>query len=822
MVCFISCRQQLMFTTYLILWYRRMMRQKALAAINIAGLSIGLSGALLIYLYVSHELSFDQFHEKADRIFRVYCAHAKPGETPEKFPYTPPVLSGAVRSGIPGLEASARVWEMGDNVVVGHEQSVFSEPGVLRVDSGFFHIFSGGFLAGRPGGCLARPQTIVLARTTAEKYFGSPAEALNKTLTVRSYAEEAYTVTAVVEDFPSTSHIQFNALLSVDYSKETYHPDNWLSHDPFTYVLLAGETEQHDVEERMRQMTEHVLEPIYLRRYGKTYAEQKQAGGLQEYRLQPLKDVRLYSGDMNEGAGIRTVYILGTIGVMLILLAGFNYVNLATARSAWDAKNAGIRKVLGSTSLQLYKLFLTESAGMSLLASFLAIALAQTVLSSDYPITNAFLPHKTLPVDACLILTGLSIGIGLLSGVLPAKLVSGFEPTRVIKGQFARGNSGHSLRRVLVVAQFIGSMTLVMCTFLISGQLNFMQSKALGFQKERLLVVNNVDELGNHQQTFKEMLGHENFAMNASLCYGMVGNPGNSAAFTPVELIERGREDIVIGIPVYIGDEDYLNTLGVKLLMGHAFPAGLARENQQIILNREALRSVGWKDRKAEDVIGKMIDVNGLRYEMAGVVEDYHFQSLHQRINPMAILSHYYQGHDLLMLRIRPGTTQQAIQAVERHWRKMVPDIPLEYSFVEDDLRSLYASEHHLGLLFRSFAGLAIFIACLGLLGLAMFSAERRVKEIGIRKVLGASVPDIVVTLSRDMVTLITMAFLLATPVSWYLMETWLENFAYRIDIKVWTFLWAGGFTLLIALLTISYQSIKAALSNPAESLRHE
>lgn len=810
-----------MLRNYLILSYRRMMRRKAFAAINVAGLSISLAGALLIYSYVGHELSFDRFHERADRVFRIYCAYAKPGESVRKFPYTPLVLSPAATQEIPDLEASVRVWEVGGSVMVQHEEKVFKESAVFRADSGFFHVFSGQFLAGNPARCLVLPQSLVLSRTTAEKYFGSVAQALNKSLKVKAYDEATFTVTAVVEDFPANSHLLFSALLSVDYSKENFHPDNWLSHDPFTYVLLPEKANRQEVEDRIKEMTERILEPIYRDRFGKTYQEQKQAGGLQEYRLQPLKEVHLYSADMNEGEGIRNVYILSTIGVMLILLACFNYVNLSTARSAWDAKSAGIRKVLGSTRPQLYSLFLTESVGVALLASIVAIALAQIILASDNALLDSFIPYN-LSVEACLLLLGLGFLVGLFSGLIPAKLVSAFQPTQVIKGQLAQGKGGNSLRQILVVSQFVISMGLIMCTLLISSQLTFIQNISLGFEKEQLMVVNNIDKIGDRKSTFKEMVRHGAFVADATLCYGMVGMPGNSAAFTPVELIEQGREDIVIGIPVFIGDEDYLNTLGVKLLMGRKFPHGLPRNNQQIILNEEALRSIGWRDRKGEDLIGKVIDVNGLKYELAGIVEDYHFRSLHQKITPMAILSHYYQDYEQLMVRIRPGTAQQAMQQIQEDWRRVAPELPLEYSFVEDDLQKLYASEQNLGLLFRSFAGLAIFIACLGLLGLVMFSAERRVKEIGIRKVLGATAGDIVVNLSRNMVMLITVAFLLATPLSWYLMENWLEKFAYRIEINALTFLLAGGLTLFIAMFTISYQSLRAALINPVESLRYE
>jgi len=587
-------------------------------------------------------------------------------------------------------------------------------------------------------------------------------------------------------------------------------------------VLLAENADPGVVQERVRRTTDKILDPVYLQRYGKTYQEQKKAGGLQEYRLQPLNDVHLYSSHMGGTGNILYIYIFIAIGAMLICIASFNYINLSTARSVWEAKGAGIRKVLGASGGELYRQSITESTMLNVIAAVGGIVIAQLVLTWNTPFLQQFIPDKFLSPVLCIAAAAFSLLLGLIAGSVPARLLATFQPTEVLKGQLVQGKKGTGLRHILVTGQFVVSIGLIMCTLVVGRQLNFMQNLSLGFDKEHLLTVNNIATLGDHKLAFKQSLSSENFVVSSSLCYGTVGHPENSASFTPVELIEEKREDVVIGIPIFIADNDYLTTLGASLLMGHNFPDGLHEDHQQIILNKEALRSVGWQDRAEKEVIGKMIDVNGRRYELAGIVDDYHFRSLRDKIGPMAIVSHYWQSYEMLMIRMSPGSTPQAIKSIEDHWRQIAPGVPFQYSFVDQDLDMLYASEQNLGLLFMIFASTAVFVACLGLLGLAMFAAERSVKEIGIRKVLGASVVSIVIRLSRSMMLLILAAFVVAAPLAWYIMDRWLENFAYRPPFGISVFVIAGGLTFAIASLTISLQAFRAALANPVDSLKAE
>lgn len=803
-----------------IIFLRKLSRRKAFAAINIAGLATSLAGALLIYLYVSHELSFDKFNEKADRIYRVYCAYAKPGDTIEDFPNTPPNFASATKAEIAGVEQAVRVEEQGD-LLVKANQRAFSELHFFRADSGFFDVFSAQFVIGDGLRALSKPYSIVLTKSTAEKYFGSSELALNREVTVEG--TEVYNVTAVVNDFPSSSHLLFDALLSTDYVHENLNPGNWLAHNPVTYLLLSPESDVAAVQKNIIRMTERILDPVFKDRFGKSYSEIKSSGGLQEYRLQPLLDVHLYSSHMEgETGNIFYVYIFIAIAVMLVTIACFNYINLATARSAWEARNTGVRKVLGATRSQMYKQFLTESVGTMFLALLLALLISQVVLMLDTAFVRQFIPDKNLGFTPSLTFAAISFAISLISGIIPARILSSFDPIEVLKGQLLRGVKGNTLRQVLVVGQFAGSMALIMCTFLVSRQLDYMSNLALGFDKERLIVIPHIDQLGDKKTTLKNAVEVLGSVQNVSLCYGNLGIPSNGAAFTPVELIEQNRQDLVIGIPIYIGDEDYLKTLGPKLLMGHTFPKDLSKEHQQIILNKSAIYQVGWQNRKEENMIGKMIDVNGRKYELAGIVDDYHFISLRQEIGPMGILSHYWNSYNTLMIRLKPGFNKEAISDLEKVWKMVSSDIPFEFSFVDDNLNHLYASEQGLSTLFTIFAIIAIFIACLGLLGLAMFLAERSIKEISIRKVLGASVQGIVFKLSKNMIALILVSFVVAVPVSWYLMDQWLRTFAYRTPVTAVPFLFAGGATLLVAIGTMSFQTIKAALTNPADTLRHE
>jgi len=809
-----------MLKNYLKITYRKLIRKKTFAAINIIGLAVSLAATLMIFLYVQHELSYDQFNEKADRIYRVLQV----GADGEDYG-SPEPLAPTMKQYIPGIKEAVRLYsQYGEYPILRTEQESYNEEHVYITDSGFFQLFTTEVLAGNPATALTRPQSLVLSESTAKKYFGEATEALGKSLYVTVFGEEEqYEVTAVAKDFPSNAHFHFNALLSIDYTKEEYQPWNWLANWPSTYFLLEEGVDKQQVQDQMVALTDTLFNPIYEMRFGKSYDEYKAAGDIQEYHLQPLLDIRLYSAHMNEfmpQGDIRTVYMFATIGLLLLFVAVFNYVNLSTAQSAQHAKSTGIRKVLGAVRSQLYSLFLTESVTISLIAALVGLTLIQVLFTVGDGWVQRFVPTGITPLSVIVLLV-LAILLGLLSGWIPAQMLSSFKPTQVLKGQLAQGTKGTQLRNGLVIAQFMVSSGLIISVLLISQQLSYLQNKSLGFDKEHLLVVKNVDKLDEKQETLKQMVGTTPYTVNLSLAYNNLGQPHNHDAFTPVELIEQGQTEAV-GIPRYSGDTDYLSTIGIELVMGHNFSPNLAKENQQILLNQEALRAFGWQDRTEADLIGKMIDVNSRRYELAGIVEDVHFRSLREKIGPMAIMSHVPNKYENLIVRLKPGSTAEALADLQENWAQVAPNLPFTYTFLDEQLDALYASEQQMATLFRILTGLTIGVACLGLLGLAMFTAERRTKEIGVRKVLGASVQSIVALLSTSIVKLVIFAMLLAIPITWYLIQQWLENFEYRIQISWWVFALAGGSVLLIAFLTISFQTIKAALANPADALRSE
>ncbi|MEO0332270.1 MAG: ABC transporter permease, partial [Bacteroidota bacterium] len=547
-----------MIKNYLKIAYRKLIRQKTFAAINIIGLAISLAVALLIFLYVQHELSYDAFHEKADRIYRTI----RVGMNDESH-YTPDPFASVMKQHVPGIEEAVRIWSHVDEApILRTEKKAFNEDHIYIADSGFFSLFTTEMLVGHPVTALTQPRSLVLSEATAQKYFQTAGDAVGKSMYVTVFGEEhQYRVTAVAEDFPANSHFHFNALLSIDYSREEFQLWNWLADWPDTYFLLEEGVDAQQVQERMIALTDTLLNPVYEMRFGKSYESFKANGDIHEYHLQPLQDIRLYSAHMydnNPQSDIRTVSMFATIGLLLLFIAVFNYVNLATAQSAQQAKSTGIRKVLGAVRSQLYGLFLTESVLICLIAALVGLTICQIVVTSNFSIVRQFLPTD-ISLTSVVIMLVLAGVIGLFSGWVPAQLLSSFQPTQVLKGQLVRGTKGSRLRNSLVIAQFAVSSGLIISIILISQQLSYLQNKSLGFNKEHLLVVKHIDKLDEKKHALKQMLSTTSYTANASLAYNVLGQPYNGDAFTPVEFVEQGQTEAV-NIPRYSADRDYLAT----------------------------------------------------------------------------------------------------------------------------------------------------------------------------------------------------------------------------------------------------------------------
>ena len=474
----------------------------------------------------------------------MHTADADPGGAVNEFANTPFNLAPLLAQDFDGVDAVTRLTEMSASVLVRIGDNGFNETGIYEADSGFFKVFTGQFLAGSPA-ALSQPKSVVITRSAAERFYGSVENAIDKELRVSLYGEVSYNVAGVVADFPVNSHVQFTCLLSIDYANENLTPGNWLGNWPYTYVLLNENAEVHNVQERLRLATEKILDPVYLERFGKSYHEAKKAGALQEYRFQPLADVHLYSSHMGESGNILYIYIFIAIGVMLIAIASFNYINLATARSVWEAKGAGIRKVLGASVSELYRQSIAESTTLNVIAAIGGIVICQLVLAWNSPFLQQFIPGKVLSPWMCILVIAFSLLLGFISGSVPANLLASFQPTQVLKGQLARGKKGNGLRQVLVTMQFVVSIALIVCALVIGRQLTFMQSMSLGFEKEHLLVLKNIGNLGDRKLTLKQTLSNESFVVSSSLCYGLVGRPENSAALRPWSLSTRNGKTLL-------------------------------------------------------------------------------------------------------------------------------------------------------------------------------------------------------------------------------------------------------------------------------------
>ncbi|MGV3504607.1 MAG: ABC transporter permease [Adhaeribacter sp.] len=796
-----------MFYNYLKIAVRTLLRHRFYTFINMAGLTLGISCCLLIFLFVRHELSYDQFHQQGDRLYRVLRL-ARLNGAERGVPYTSGPYARALAQDFPGQVAAA-VRVMPVNALLTYRNRSFKEEQVILADSNFFSVFSFALVKGDPRTALSGTHSLVLSQTTAKKYFGS-ANPLGKLITVDKTS--TYQVTGVMADVPANSHLQFDLVASIKPQEREDWFYVWRNNAMFTYVLLNRRARLADLEARF---------PAFMTKY--LSKEFKEWGGKMGLRLQPMKDIYMHEGlvfDNVTHGSKNNVYIFSAIAGFILLIAGINFMNLASARSAGRAREVGVRKVLGAYRRHLVAQFLSESTLLALLAVGLSLGLIVLVL----PYFNA-LSEKQLAIpfgDPLLYvwLLGLALVVGLLAGSYPAFFLSSFQPVNVLKGRLSSGGGHPMLRRALVVFQFSISIFLLIGTVVIYRQMYFLQHKNLGFNKEHVLKI-RIDngEIHHHRQAFLRRVKQLPGVLQASV---MSGEPGGFHDQFGFEVSARPGETWRFN--TVFTDFDYLPTLGIQLVAGRnlsrAFPSD---STSALLLNQQAAAVLGWTPHQA---LGQEISDKGFgspdvhRRRVVGVVKDYHFSSLKDPINPLAILMR--PDHRMLVLRLAPGNPAPVLAAVRQVYGQMAPQYPFQYSFLDDDFDHLYKTEQKQAQLFTIFSALAIFIACLGLFGLAAYTTEQRRKEIGIRKILGASAGGLVALVSRDFIRLVLLANILAWPLAYLAMQRWLEHFSYRIGIGWYVFLAAGLLALVIALLTISFQALKVALANPVESLRDE
>ena len=795
-----------MFKNYLKIAFRNLLKYKGYSAINIGGLAIGIACCLLITLWVMHELSYDRFHANADRIYRVAEIFREDGKIVEESASIPFPAGPTLREAFPNLKA-ARFYQTFEKVpLLRHGDNSFYEPRLFFTDSTVFDIFSFELVQGNPKTALTAPFSIVLTESSRRKYFGNE-NPLGKILRFENQLD--FTVTGVVRDVPATSHIQFDflaALLNIGdlfrASGTTFGWRGWYWNPCHTYILLPPEYSREQFE---------ALLPGFVQKH----TDQRLRANLSFY-LQPLTSIHLHSNlyqEMSVNGNERSVYLFAIIAVFILLLACINFMNLATARSIKRAKEIAVRKVVGAFRTQLVGQFLGESLLISFIAAFLAIILVELLLPTFTRISGSNLNLALFGLPKLFVVVGLLAAIvGLIAGSYPALFLSSYLP---VEGLWLKRNPGAGtltalFRKGLVVFQFCISIALLVGTTVIYQQHQFLQQKALGFDKEQIVMIPiRGTSIKPQVEAFKTRLRQDAAVLNASAVSNIIGRDVQVCPFGA-----EGKTE-ALQMPGLFVDHDFIKTFGVQLQQGRGFDVAFSTDSSAFLLNQAAVNLIEWPE-----PLGKRMSF-GREGQVIGVVKDFNYASLRERIRPMAILI-VPSWFSYVAVRLTPGDIQSTLQRLETVWQEFEPQRPFEPFFLDDNLNQLYKKEERLSLVLSSFSMLAIVIACLGLFGLAAFATEQRTKEIGIRKVLGASVANLVALLSKDFAKLVLVANVIAWPAAWFAMSKWLEDFPYRIAMGPRFLIFAGLAAFAIAILTVSYQALRAALANPVEALRYE
>jgi len=804
-----------MFKNYIKIAFRNLWKNKGFAAINILGLSIGISVCFIIMLFVQDELSYDRFNENADRIVRVvFKASINGGKTFEA--NVMPPTAQTLKNDYPEVEEATRLREMGKPKVT-YANKTFKEGSFVFADANIFKVFTLPLIKGDVKTALQQSNTVVITQDMANKYFGNE-DPIGKILTINT--KDLYKVTGVMANIPSNSHFHFDLFGSMQSLPEAKSP-TWMSSGFFTYLLLKKDFDYKKLEAKLPGMVEKYMGPQIAQSMGMSLSQFRTKGNNLGFALQPLTDIHLKSNSNYEfepGGDIKYVYIFAAVALFVLLIACINFINLSTAGASKRAKEVGVRKVLGSDKSQLIKQFLLES----LLLTFLALLISVVIVKLALPTFNQ-LSGKNLilgyEVKPWVVFIGSGLLIGILAGIYPAFFLSSFKPLAIIKGKISTGNHSFGLRSGLVVFQFFISVSLIVCTIVVYQQMQFIRNKKLGYQKEQLLVLPKSWALGKNEQVFKEIMLKDPRIINATVSgYKPVGpSNSNNSMFYP-----DGKDNQVMKTLRYDVDEQYLPTLGIQLAAGRNFSKSFPTDSSAILINETAAKSFGWGTHAiGQKIIRQKNSEKGkdVAYTVIGVVKDFNFKSLHEPVTPLLMVLQPEWG---LIFKVKTGDVSGLLATMKQEWAKFNLDEPFTYSFMDELYDKTYQAEEKAGSILRIFTVLTIFVACLGLFGLAIYTTEQRTKEIGIRKVLGASVASVTTLLSKDFIKLVLIACVIAFPLSYWAMQKWLQDFAYRITISWWVFALAAFISLLIALATVSFQAVKAALANPVKSLKVE
>jgi putative ABC transport system permease protein len=809
--------QSAMYKNYLKIAWRNLIKKKAYSAINIFGLGLGIACCLLIFMFVKDELSYDNYHEKGDRIFRVIhgdkADNSEGKQSTESFwVWGNAPIGQALINYFPEIDKVCQFSGRSD-ILLTNGDKMYQEDGVFFMDSTVFDVFSWKLLKGNPKTALAAPFSIVLTETTARKYFGDE-DPLGKSLKGSESAGRGdagdYLVTGVMADVPSNSHFRFNALLSMSTFRKSRPEifDAWGYVDFYTYFLVNGKFDQQKFEQKI---------PAFLAK------QTDDPNSKYSIAIEPLKDVYLRTEAQRqpgETGNLSNIYVFSIIGLFILVIAMINFMNLSTARSMERGKEVGIRKSIGAARGSLISQFLGESLIIVSLSMIVAVLLVFVALPGMSDFTGkVFVIQNFINGQTILLVIGIMLLIGLVAGSYPSFVLSSFSPVMVLKGMAKSSKGGTYLRRVLVVFQFSLSIALIAGTIIVYFQMNHILDKDLGFDKERMLILDyNYDEAVNDK---REVLKTEMEANPAILSAAFSRSvPGSYFPNAGTEIQTADGEMKMEVQPIFQVGIDFIQHYNLELVAGRSYSRDHPSDTiGAIVINEAAAKQYGYTN--PADIIGKKYSQWGREGEVIGVVKDFNFISLHRNIEPLTLPLEPYACR-YLSLKVKSENINETIKQVGEVWSQLAPHRPFLYSFLDDDFNRQYKTDFIFRKLFTTFSCLAILIACLGLLGLATYTAEQRTKEIGIRKVLGANVNNIVVLLSKDFIVLVVIAMLIATPAAWYAMNKWLDGFAYRVEIQLWVFALAGLVALSIALFTISFQSIKSALMNPVTSLRSE
>lgn len=813
-----------MLRNYFTIAFRNLKKHRFYTLINVAGLAIGIAACLVITLYIFHELSYDKHFAHADRIYRVNAEILFNGNH-HRLAVMPAPAAKAFLTDFPEVEASGHFRQWGWRRLK-HGDETIKERFTVYGSNGILDVFSLPLISGNAKNALAEPNTLVMSRTKAELYFPGQS-AVGQTIVVD---DELYKVTGVYEDFPSNTHMKFDFIMSMEGLEES-KDQNWLSNNFNTYIRLKeGATAAHLQAKIPKLIETHVVPQIQVAFGGDVdMIALGEKGNKFEYSLTPLTDIHLHSdrtAELSANGDITYVYLFGAIAVFILGIACINFMNLSTARSANRAKEVGVRKVLGSLRSHLVRQFLVESVLLSLFSFAIALVLAQLAIPVFNTLAESSLSIPIGSVSFLMVLFAAALFVGFLAGLYPSFFLSAFKPVNVLKGKASLGMKSGFIRSALVVVQFMISIFLVIGTIVAQRQLAYIQNKKLGFAKDQVVVLHNTDQLGNRKEAFRNtLLGYPSISAVSTSGYLPIAGWGrNDTTFWP-EGTQPTPENM-ISMQYWFVDYDYVPTLGMNIVEGRNFSRDFPSDSTALIVNQAAAKRFGFDDpigRKIEsfEVFDATIDFKKTKtFTIVGVVEDFHFESLKQNITPLCL--QLGPSGWSMPVRFASADTREVMNQIEKEWKAIMQDVPFEYTFLDEAFGDMYTFESRLGQVFAIFAGLAIIIACLGLFALSAFTAEQRTKEIGIRKVLGASVSSIVVLLSKEFGKLIVIAFILAAPLSWFAVDLWLRDYTYKVEIGIFVYLFAGLAAFIAAWLTMSYQSIKAARSNPVQSLRSE